>query len=68
MWQDVDYKISFKGPDPDNNVEVIRLSNPIPGTYLLKIEALNLLFLPQDFALVVTGELNSPLTEIVTNS
>ena len=63
-----DIPFSFKGPDPDNNVEVIRLPNPIPGTYLLKIEALNLLFLPQDFALVVTGELNSPLTEIVTNS
>jgi subtilisin family serine protease len=63
-----DLPFSLKNPDPDNNVEVIRISNPTPGKYSIAIVASNLLFLPQDFALVVSGDLNSPLTEIVRDS
>jgi subtilisin family serine protease len=47
---------SLNIPDPDNNVEVIRIDNPEPGDYLVQVTATNLLRTPQDFALVVTGE------------
>ncbi|MGD8245420.1 MAG: S8 family serine peptidase, partial [Anaerolineae bacterium] len=49
--------------DRDNNIETIRLENPTPGNYLIQIAAKSLLRGPQDFALVVTGDLESPLTE-----
>ena len=47
---------SLNIPDPDNNVEVIRITSPAQGNYLIQITATNLLRQPQDFALVVTGE------------
>lgn len=50
--------------DPDNNVEVIRLENPPPGDYLIQVSATSLLQGPQDFALVVTGELTSDLITV----
>lgn len=50
-------------PDPDNNVEVIRLSNPPPGEYIIQITATNLLKMPQDFALVIVGDLVSSLKQ-----
>lgn len=56
--------MGLKIPDPDNNVEAVRLDNPPAGSYLIQISATNLLKGPQDFALVVTGELTSPLTVI----
>jgi serine protease AprX len=43
-------------PDPDNNVEVVRLPNAVAGTYLIQVFAANMLKPPQDFALVVTGD------------
>jgi hypothetical protein len=55
---------SLNIPDPDNNVEVIRIDNPTPGSYLIQVNAWNILQGPQDFALVVTGELGSPLQAV----
>jgi serine protease AprX len=49
-------------PDRENTVEVIRLDNPQPGSYLIQVTAHNILRAPQDFALVVTGDLTAPLT------
>lgn len=44
--------------DTENNVEVIRLDNPAPGTYLIQVSADNLISeLPQAFALVIVGEI-----------
>jgi serine protease AprX len=54
----------LKIPDPDNNIEIVRLENPAAGTYLIQISAVNLLGAPQDFALVVTGNLNSTLQPV----
>jgi len=54
----------FNGPDPNNNVEIIRLDNAPAGSYLIAIVAFNLLRSPQDVALVVTGRLTTPLTRI----
>lgn len=48
--------------DRDNNVEIVRLEAPPEGEYLVQITASNLLRGPQDFALVVTGDLETPLT------
>ncbi len=48
---------SLNIPDVDNNVEVIRIDDPKPGAYLVQVTATNLLHTPQDFALVVTGQL-----------
>jgi serine protease AprX len=59
-----DVPFSWKIPDPDNNVEVIRLETSTPGTYNIHIQAKNLLSLQQDFALVVTGEGISSLVQI----
>ncbi|HEY6688209.1 MAG TPA: S8 family serine peptidase [Propionibacteriaceae bacterium] len=47
--------------DVDNNVEVIRIDDPAPGRWLIQIFARNLLRPPQDYALVATGALASPL-------
>jgi subtilisin family serine protease len=47
---------SLNIPDPDNNVERIRILNPPAGNYLIQITATNILRGPQDFALVVAGE------------
>ena len=43
-------------PDPDNNVEVLRLTAPAAGAYLIQVFVANMLKPPQDFALVVTGD------------
>ena len=56
--------MSLNIPDPDNNVEIVRLPNAAAGVYIIQISATNLLRGPQDFALVVTGENLSGLTPI----
>jgi hypothetical protein len=58
-----DLPMSLKIPDPDNNVEVVRIDNPPPGDYLIQISATNLLHPGQDFALVAAGELTSGLMQ-----
>jgi hypothetical protein len=55
---------SLNIPDTDNNVESIRLENPVAGTYLLQVSASNLLSGPQDFALAVTGDGIGPLIAV----
>lgn len=50
-------------PDATNNVEVIRLDQPPAGNYLIQVVVSNLLQ-PQDFALVVTGDFSTPMTEV----
>jgi subtilisin family serine protease len=47
-------------PDPYNNVQVVRVPTPASGEYRVKVSATSLLQ-PQDFALVVTGDLASGL-------
>jgi subtilisin family serine protease len=44
-------------PDPDNNVEVVRIDDAPAGEYLVAVSATTILHPPQDFALVVTGAL-----------
>jgi hypothetical protein len=51
-------------PDPDNNVHVVRLDTPPAGQYLLQVFARNLLKGPQDYALVVSGDLTGPMTDV----
>ena len=59
-----DLPMSLGIPDPDNNVELVRLENPTLGDYLIQVTATNLLQAPQDYALVVAGELTSGLTTV----
>lgn len=47
--------------DPNNNVQVVRIDKPKAGDYSIVITAGNLLFPPQSFALVATGDLQSNL-------
>jgi hypothetical protein len=47
--------------DTDNNVEVVRIEAPAKGDYLIQVTAANLLKPPQEFALVVSGDLTSKL-------
>ena len=51
-------------PDVDNNVEVVRVADPVPGLWVIQISATNLLQPDQDFALVVTGHINQPLSTL----
>jgi len=51
-------------PDPDNNVEVVRVQNAAAGPYLIQVFVGNLLKSPQDFALVVTAVGLPTLNEI----
>jgi subtilisin family serine protease len=55
---------SLKIPDPQNNIEIVRIDAAPAGPYLIQVAATNLLKGPQDFALVVTGDNVSPLTSI----
>lgn len=49
--------------DADNNVEIVRIEAPPAGDYLIQIAAANLLNTKgQDFALVVTGDLQSGIS------
>ncbi|MFD3540406.1 S8 family serine peptidase [Streptomyces sp. NPDC058662] len=50
--------------DCTNNVEVVRLDSPPAGAYLVQVFARNLLAGPQDFALVVTGDLDGPIAQL----
>jgi hypothetical protein len=50
--------------DPENNVEVIRIENPSDGRYEISIEGTNVFNENLDFALVVTGENITWLSEI----
>jgi hypothetical protein len=50
--------------DRDNNVEIIRIENAEPGEYLIAVQAANIIFSPQDYALVVTGNLSSQLIQL----
>jgi hypothetical protein len=47
--------------DPNNNVQVVRIEKPPPGDYTIAIMASMVLFPPQSFALVVSGDLQSKL-------
>lgn len=49
--------------DRDNNVQVVRLEDPLAGLYIIQVSALNLIVPDQDFALVVTGALDSELDD-----
>jgi hypothetical protein len=57
-------RFSLGLPDVDNNVEVVFVKDPVAGIYLIQIAATNLLHAPQDFALVVTGDLDGDLVEV----
>ncbi|MEO8424675.1 MAG: S8 family serine peptidase [Actinomycetota bacterium] len=59
-----DLPMSLHIPDPENHVELVRLEQPAPGTYLIQVSATNILRGPQDMALVVAGSLGSGLTSI----
>lgn len=50
--------------DSDNNVEIIRIEKPEKGWYIFQLVASNLLYTPQAFALVVTGQLSKGLRQI----
>ncbi len=52
-----DVPMSLRIPDPDNNVETVRIDDAPAGEYLIQVSAWNLLQAPQDFALVVAGAL-----------
>jgi subtilisin family serine protease len=57
-------------PAYENNVEVVRLENPLDGDYIIQVSAENVLIrnqddILQDFALVVSGSLTSSLVEIL---
>jgi hypothetical protein len=54
-------RFSMKIPDVDNNAEIVRIEAPPPGKYWIQVTASNLLQAPQDFALVVTGDLTGDL-------
>ena len=50
------------GPrDPNNNVQIVRIEKPEPGSYTIAITGSMVLLPPQAFALVVTGDLKSEL-------
>jgi serine protease AprX len=49
--------------DRDNNVQIIRIEQPPAGNYLLQVFAANLLT-PQDWALVVTGDVADELVAV----
>jgi subtilisin family serine protease len=57
-------RLSLGGPDRDNNVEAVHIPIATAGFHTIQVTATNLLHTPQDFALVVTGDLDGVLTEV----
>jgi len=55
-------KIAGMIADPNNNVQIVRVETVRPGRFTIVVNATNLLQPPQAFALVVSGDLQSPLT------
>lgn len=55
-------KIAGMIADPNNNVQIVRVEKVRPGPFTIVVNATNLLQPPQAFALVVTGDLQSPLS------
>lgn len=51
-------------PDVDNNVEIVRVQNPVSGRYLIQVSATNILHGPQDFALVLVADGQISFTEV----
>jgi hypothetical protein len=56
--------LAITQPDPDNNVEVIRIEDPPPGEYRVQVTAANLLRTGQDYALVIMGGIDSHLVKV----
>lgn len=54
-------KIAGMIADPNNNVQIVRVEKVHPGLFTILVNATNLLQPPQAFALVVSGDLRSPL-------
>jgi len=50
--------------DKANNLQVIRVPDAAAGAYTVMVSAADLLFAPQSYALVVTGQLTSDLVSI----
>nr|WP_234329996.1 S8 family serine peptidase [Streptomyces viridochromogenes] len=50
--------------DTTNNVEIVRLMSPQAGTYVIQVFARSLREPPQDYALVVSGDLKGSLTRL----
>jgi serine protease AprX len=57
-------KISGMTADPNNNVQIIRIDRVAGTLFTIAVTATNLLQPPQSFALVVTGDLQSPLSQL----
>lgn len=57
-------KIAAMTSDPNNNVQTVQVAQPTGGLFTVAVTATNLLQPPQAFALVVTGDLLSPLTPL----
>jgi subtilisin family serine protease len=53
--------ISGMVSDPNNNVQIVRIDKPAPGPHTMSVTVIDLVP-PQPVALVVTGDLKSPLT------
>ena len=56
-----DLPLSILSPDPENNVQLVRIDQPPAGDYLIQLTARNLLQPNQDYALAVAGALTSNL-------
>lgn len=57
-------KIAGMIADPNNNVQIVRVEKVRPGLFTVVVNATNLLQPPQAFALVVSGDLRSPLLRV----
>ncbi|MGE3802557.1 MAG: S8 family serine peptidase, partial [Candidatus Kapaibacterium sp.] len=62
-YGNIDLPHGLNQPDTTNNVETIRIRDAQAGRYLIQITASNLLQ-SQDFALVVTGNFETPMIEV----
>ena len=49
------YPNHLNGPDRTNNVETVDISNPVSGTYTIKVKGYNVPYGPQPFAIAMHG-------------
>lgn len=64
LYGNMQLPMGLNRPDAVNNVEVIRVANPPAGNYIVQVGATSILRPRQDFALIVSGPIASPLQRI----
>lgn len=61
------YRYATKGIDAINNVEQVYVTNPVPGTWTVRVVGTNIPQGPQQYSLVTEGFVNAPVIDWISS-